>query len=36
MEKHKPKIKYNGEEIKVNSAAIIQVEIRPFQQYELD
>lgn len=36
IEKHKPKIKYNGEEIKVNSAAIIQVEIRPFQQYELD
>lgn len=36
IEKHKPKIKYNGEEIKANSAAIIQVEIRPFQQYELD
>lgn len=36
VKKNKAKLKYTGEKIEVNSSAIIQVEIRPFQQYELD
>lgn len=36
IKKNKAKLKYTGEKIEVASTAIIQVEIRPFQQYELD
>ena len=36
IKKNKPKLEYSGEKIELNSTAIIQVEIRPFQQYELD
>ena len=36
IKKNKPKLEYFGEKIELNSTAIIQVEIRPFQQYELD
>ena len=36
IQKNKAKLEYTGEKIEENSAAIIQVEIRPFQQYELD
>ena len=36
LKKNKAKIEYTGEKIELKSTAIIQVEIRPFQQYELD
>ena len=36
IRKNKAKLEYTGEKIEENSAAIIQVEIRPFQDYELE
>jgi hypothetical protein len=36
LKKNKAKLEYTGEKIELKSTSIIQVEIRPFQQYELE
>ena len=36
LEKHSAQCKYNGEKIEESKEAIIQVEVRDYQQYELD